>query len=63
MTYPAPEGDRLIRRVHNVALCTEIAERLGASLDRMPAELPAHLVLLMAQFRSEGSGVQPDPNP
>jgi hypothetical protein len=61
MSHPAPQGDGRISRVHNMALCTEIGERLGASLDDMPAEVPEHLRLLMARFRDETAAVQADP--
>jgi hypothetical protein len=36
MTYPAPEGEGQISRVHRVALCKEIGERLGAKSGSEP---------------------------
>ena len=38
MTYPAHEGDGQISRVHSVALCKEIGERLGPVWIRSPFE-------------------------
>ena len=63
MTYPAPEGEGQISRVHRVALCKEIGERLGASLDQKPVRMPPHLMMLMARLRGEPSIIQPDLNP
>ena len=61
MSYPASQDDGRISGVHNMALRMEIAERLGAGLARMPTELPAHLILLMARFRNES--IEPDYRP
>jgi hypothetical protein len=63
MTYPAHEGDGQISHVHSVAICKEIGERLGASLDRKPVRMPPHLIMLMTRFRDEPSRIQPDPHP
>ena len=63
MSHPAPQGDGRISRVHNMALCAEIGDRLGASLDHVVAEVPEHLQLLLARFRDETAAVQPDAGP
>jgi hypothetical protein len=60
MTYPAPEGDGQIDRVHSAALCKEIGERLGASLDRMPAEMPPHMAMLVRRLRDEPVAIKQD---
>ena len=63
MTYPAPEGDGQISRVHGAALCKEIGERLGVFLDLKPARMPPHLPMLMRRLRDEPFGIEPDPDP
>ena len=60
MNYPAHQGDAQISRAHNVALCQEIAERLGADLDQTAVPMPPHLIRLMTRLRDEASGMQPD---
>jgi len=55
MTYCAHEGDAQISRVHSVALCKEIGDRLRTSLDQNPVQMPPHLILLMARLRDEPS--------
>jgi hypothetical protein len=40
-----------ISRSDNLALRKEIGERLGLSLNRMPAGMPPHLTRLMRQWR------------
>ena len=62
MTYSAHQGDAQISHVHNVALCQEIAERLGADLDRTAVPMPPRLIRLMTRLRDETSGMQPDLN-
>jgi hypothetical protein len=62
MTYSAHEGDGQISRVHNMALCKEVGERLRTSLDQKPAPMPPHLLMLMARLRDEPSTIQPRPN-
>ena len=51
MTYPAHEGDVQISRVHNLALCREIGERLGISLRQRPVGMPLNLMRLMEKLR------------
>lgn len=63
MTYPAPEGDGQISRVHSAAICKEIGERLGVFLDLKPARTPPHLAMLVGRLRDEPAGIRPDPNP
>jgi hypothetical protein len=63
MTYPAHEGDGQISRVHRVALCREIADRLGASLDRTPVQMPPRLTMLMKRLRDQPSEIRPGSNP
>jgi hypothetical protein len=63
MTYPAPEGDGQISRVHGAALCKEIGERLGVFLDLKPAQMPPHLPMLMRRLRDEPFGIESDPDP
>jgi hypothetical protein len=62
MTYPAPEGDGRLSRVHSAALRKEIGERLGAWLDLKPARMPPHLTMLVGRLRDEPSGTEPDRN-
>jgi hypothetical protein len=62
MAYPAHEGDGRISGVDGVALRRKIADRLGASLDRKPVQLPPHLTVLMDRLRDEPSELQPDLN-
>jgi len=52
MTYSAPEGDGQISHVHNMALCTEIGERLRTEAQR-PSHLPASLQMLMDRLRDQ----------
>jgi hypothetical protein len=60
MTYPAPQSDGQIGHVHSVALRNEIAERLGADLDRKPVRMPPRLIMLMNRLRDESSEIQPE---
>jgi hypothetical protein len=53
MTYPARESDVQISRVHSMALRQEIAERLGADLDRKPIGMPPRLTMLMNRLRDK----------
>jgi hypothetical protein len=59
MTYSAQKGDVQISGANSLALRREIADRLGASLDRKPAQLPPHLTMLMDRFRDEPGADQP----
>jgi len=60
MTYPAHEDDGQISRVHSVALCKEIGERLGPCLDQQPVRPSPDLILLMRRLRDEPCRTQPD---
>jgi len=53
MTYPPHQGDVQISRVHNLALCNEIGERLGMRMDLVPVGMPPHLVMLVKRLREE----------
>jgi hypothetical protein len=53
MTHPAHRGDDRISRVHSMAICKEIGERLGISLDLEPLPLSPQLIKLMARLRDE----------
>jgi hypothetical protein len=61
MTYSAHEGDGQISRVHNMAICKEVGERLRTSLDQKPAPMSPHLLMLMARLREEPARIQPHP--
>ena len=63
MTYPAPEGDGQIDRVHSAALCKAIGERLGTCLDLKPLRIPPHLAMLMRRLRDEPAGIEQDMKP
>ena len=52
MTYSATGLHGTLGHVHCVALCTEIGERLGTSLDRGPVPLPPDLLALMTRLRA-----------
>ena len=55
MTFPVPENDDRIDRVHSAALRKEIGERLRISLDQRQVEMPPNLLKLMEQLRDEFS--------
>jgi hypothetical protein len=59
MTYPAHDGVSRISRVHNVALCKEIGERLGPFLALQPVRLSPDLLSLMRRFDDEPRRSQP----
>jgi hypothetical protein len=60
MTYSAHEGEGRFNRVHSVALCKEIGERLGTSLDRNPVQMPPRLTMLLARLRDRSSSFPKD---
>jgi hypothetical protein len=54
MSHTAPTSDGQISRVHSMALCQEIAERLRTDLDLDRPALPPHLKQLMQRFQQAG---------
>jgi hypothetical protein len=62
MTYPAHESDGQISGVHSMALRQEIAERLGADLDRKPIGMPPRLTMLMNRLRDEPCRIRLEPD-
>ena len=58
MTYISSQGDGLISRVHNVAICSEIGEQLRHSL--VDSEMPEHLLLLMKSLHAEPDRIDSD---
>jgi hypothetical protein len=50
MACPPHQGDVQISHVHNLALCTEIGERLSIRMDQMLIGMPPHLVVLMKRL-------------
>jgi hypothetical protein len=55
MTYSVQQGDVEISRLHNVAICKEIGERLAIGMGPKPSGMPPHLMMLMRQLRDEPS--------
>jgi hypothetical protein len=55
MTCPPHRGDVQISHLHNLALCTEIGERLGIQMGQMAVGMPPHLVMLVKQLCDESS--------
>ena len=55
MTYLAHESDASLSRVHSLAICREIGERLRTGMDQASVQMPPRLVLLMARLRDENS--------
>jgi len=55
MTYPPHQGGVQISHVHNLALCTEIGERLSIRMGQLPVAMPPHLVMLMKRLCDGGS--------
>jgi hypothetical protein len=53
MTHSAQQGDVEISRLHNVAICKEISERLAIGMKLKPAGMPPHLMMLMRRLRAE----------
>jgi hypothetical protein len=51
MTYSAQQGGVEISRLHNVAICKEISERLAIGMKPEPSGIPPHLMMLMTQLR------------
>ncbi len=62
MTYPTHEDDGQISVANSAALRREIADRLGASLDRKPVQLPPQLMVLMDRLRAVPPEIDPDPD-
>ena len=59
MTYSAQRGDVEISRVHNVAICKEIGERLAIGMEPKPAGIPPHLMMLVRRLCDEPLSPQP----
>ena len=53
MTCCAQQGDVEISRLHNVAICKEISERLAVGMKLKPSGMPPHLIMLMRRLRDE----------
>jgi hypothetical protein len=62
MTFPVHEGFVQIGRVHGVAICKEIGERLRTALNRVSVRLPSRLAKLMAQLPDDRSRNSADPS-
>jgi len=50
MSHIAAKDDRQISRLHRIALCEEIGERLRFELDLYHVATPPHLLRLMKRF-------------
>lgn len=50
MTYSAEQRGVEISRLHNVAICKEIGERLAIAMKPKPCGMPPHLLRLTAQL-------------
>jgi hypothetical protein len=55
MTYPAHESRVQIGRVHSMAICKEIGERLRTRLDQESVRLPRRLLILIKRLRGARS--------
>jgi hypothetical protein len=53
MTYSAQQGEVEISRLHNVAICKEISERLAVGMKLTPSGMPPHLTMLMRRLRDK----------
>ena len=53
MTHSAQQGDVEISRLHNVAICKEIGERLAIGMKPKLSGTPPHLIMLMRQLRDK----------
>jgi hypothetical protein len=53
MTCCAQQGDVEISRLHNVAICKEISERLVVGMKPDPPGMPPHLIMLMRRLRGK----------
>jgi hypothetical protein len=62
MAYPAHKSDGQISRIHSMAVCNEIGERLGASLRQDSLPIPSHLMALVRRLRDEPAALQPGLN-
>ncbi len=51
MTYPPHQGNIQISRAHNLALRSEIGERLDINLRQKPVGMPLNLIMLMTRLR------------
>ena len=60
MTYLA-QGQ--INRVHSMAICKEIGERLGTRLDQTPLGNSPQLITLVRKLRDAPYRIPPDRNP
>jgi hypothetical protein len=53
MPSSAQQGHVEISRLHNVAICKEISERLAIGMKPKSAGMPPHLMMLMTRLRDE----------
>ena len=53
MTYSARQGEVEISRLHNVAICKEISERLAVGMKLTPSGMPPHLIMLTRRLRDK----------
>jgi len=53
MTYFARRGEVEISRLHNVAICKEISERLAVGMKPEPSGMPPLLIMLMRRLRDK----------
>jgi hypothetical protein len=53
MPYPTPQTDVQINRVHTVAVCKEMGERLSVALGPQSVELQPRLLSLMKQLAEQ----------
>jgi hypothetical protein len=61
MTNPSHEGDSQISRVHSMAICREIGDRLGTSLLQKPVRMSPHLIALMKRLRDGPDRIRREP--
>ncbi len=50
MAYSAQQGGVEVSRLHNVAICKEIGERLAIAMKPRTREMPQRLMLLTTQL-------------
>jgi hypothetical protein len=53
MTYSAQQSGVEISRLHNVAICKEISERLAIGMKPNRSGIPPHLMMLVRRLRDE----------
>jgi hypothetical protein len=53
MTYSAQRGEVEISRLHSVAICKEISERLAVGMKPEPSGMPPLLIMLMRRLRDK----------